>query len=250
MRPALAARFVFGALTLAAGCCIGPPSSSWCAETCARDGACSVRTERTGDSFYRCYAGSDAECAASQRCASEGRCAAAEDGTCVRREEVASRRCALSVECRSWGGCHAREGFCEPQSDADCRASLGCLAQGRCSYDDHHCYVGDDGDCARSAGCALEGLCTETAIPLIGASQCALGAAGDCRATLACTRDGRCTPRPMEGCSEGCRVFYCGYAASASAPVPCTELQGSALLACEPDGRCMRDARGECVHVP
>lgn len=242
------------ALFASSCCCITPPASSWCAEECARAGACELRTERTGDGIYRCYAGSDADCAGSALCRDAGRCAVAEDGECVRPEEVEARRCAISVQCRVWGGCHPRDGFCEPQSPEDCRQSLECLTQGRCTYveEAHACLPTEPLDCARSTGCALEGICTWEAYPALfgGGGHCALTSFGDCTHTLACARDGRCAARPLGACSEGCRVFYCGRPESLSAPAPCTEMHGSGLLVCAPDGRCMANRAGECEHVP
>jgi hypothetical protein len=211
-----------------------------------------VRTERAGDSFYRCYAGSDADCAASDACTRYGRCAVAEDGSCVAPGDVESRRCATSVECTVWGGCHPREGFCEPLSEDDCRRSLECITQGRCTYDasSHGCFATDPADCARSTGCTLEGICTLESLPVLGHTYCGVGRNGHCEGTVACARDGRCAVRPLDACSEGCRIFYCGRPESISAPAPCTEMHGSALLVCAPDGRCMANAEGVCEHLP
>lgn len=240
----------FVALVLSGCCCLTPPGS-WCADECRRVGACQIRTEHAGDGIYRCYAGSDADCLGSETCTLHGRCAAAEDGECVRPDEVEARRCAISANCRVWGGCHPRDGFCEPISDADCAASLECLTQGRCHHDGHVCVATRD-DCAGTTGCALEGLCNWEPYPAImgGGGHCALGAAGDCTDALACARDGRCVPRRLDACSEGCRVFYCGRPESLTAPTPCTEGHGSSLEVCAPDGRCMRNAEGVCEHVP
>jgi hypothetical protein len=240
-------------VALLTGCCCLTPPGSWCADECRRDGACQIRTERAGDGIYRCYAGSDADCLGSDACTVHGRCAAAEDGECVRPEELGSRRCATSVTCRVWGGCHPREGFCEPLSDADCLASLECLTQGRCHYDPRHVCLATPDACAHTTGCELEGLCVWEPDPPImgGGGRCGLGGqSGDCSRSLACLRDGRCAPRPLEGCSEGCSVFYCGRPEAPSAPLPCTEGHGGGLMSCEPDGRCMRNAAGECEHVP
>jgi hypothetical protein len=210
-----------------------------------------MRTERAGDGMYRCYAGSDADCAGSEICVQTGRCFAAEDGACVLPQDVAARRCAISPTCRVWGGCHPRDGFCEPQTADDCQRSLECRTQGRCELDAdrHACFAGPT-TCASTTGCELEGICTYVEEPLTIAGHCVLGANGSCAATLACRRDGRCAPLPLEGCSEGCRVFYCGYPSARSAPAPCTEMHGTALLACEPDGRCMRNAAGQCAPLP
>lgn len=230
-----------------AGCCLGG-AGSLCAEACRASGECRLRTERTGDGLYRCYAGSDEDCRGSTLCTVHGRCSATEDGQCVSASDVASHACAGSVTCRVWGGCHAREGFCEPTSEADCLASLECRTQGRCGFDasSHVCHVRPT-DCAGTTGCEIEGLCTYAPFPLgVGFGTCALTASGSCAATIACLRDGRCAPRPLEGCSEGCRVFYCGRPESLSAPAPCTEAHGSALLVCEPAGRCIRGASGAC----
>jgi hypothetical protein len=233
------------------GCCGLTPPGAWCEAECRRTGACQVRVERAGDGVYRCYAGSDADCLGSEGCTAYGRCAAAEDGACVRPEEVASRRCATSVMCRAWGGCHPRDGFCEPRGDADCAESLACLTQGRCLHDSRRGCVATPEECARTTGCALEGLCSWEPHPAIvgGGGRCALTSTGDCTATVACARDGRCAARRLDGCRDGCRVFYCGRPEALTAPMPCTEGSGRALLACEPDGRCMRNAVGECEHV-
>jgi hypothetical protein len=238
------------ALALVSGCCFGAPASL-CTDACRTVGECRVRTERAGDGAYRCYAGSDAECAASEACAREGRCSVTEDGACVRPEEVASHACAMSATCRVWGGCHPREGFCEPQLADDCLRSLECRTQGRCELDaDRHGCFASPAACAGTTGCEIEGLCTYEELPLGFGGQCRLGASGSCAGTLACRLDGRCAARPLQGCREGCRVFYCGRPEAPSAQAPCTEMHGTALLACEPDGRFIRNAAGQCAPLP
>ena len=236
------------------GCCCFGGAATLCADACRTSGECRLRTERAGDGPYRCYAGSDEDCRGSDTCTRSGRCFATEDGQCVPEGDIAAHACAISPTCRVWGGCHPREGFCEPQSEADCVASLQCRTQGRCGFDAERnfCYP-RPADCAGTTGCEIEGLCTYETSPfglLGGFGACALTPAGSCESTVACRRDGRCAARPLEGCSEGCRVFYCGRPESLTAPSPCVETQGTAHLVCEPDGRCIRGASGACEHLP
>lgn len=236
-------------LGLGFSACCFVPNASWCADECRREGACQVRTHHAGDGIHRCYAASDTDCAGSERCARTGACYAADDGLCVRAEDVAGHRCTALPACRARGACHPRDGICEPTSEVDCMNTLQCLTEGRCRFDAsrNFCYPSPE-DCARSTGCALEGICTLEGDPFGGPGHCALTSFGSCEGTLACTRDGRCAPRPVDGCSPGCRLLYCGYATSTSTPRPCTE-QGGMEPACEPDGRCMRNAAGACEHV-
>lgn len=235
-----------------AGCCFGGPSAAVCAEACGSEGTCRVRTEHAGDGLHRCYAGADDECRASRACREQQRCFASEDGLCVASGDVEAHGCARSVECRVHGACHSRDGFCEPQQTRDCAESLQCRTQGRCTLGAGVCRVGDS-DCTATTGCELEGLCTAEVSrlsSLLGmGAECALTATGSCENTLACRRDGRCVARPPEGCREPCQIFYCARPESTSAEVPCTESQGTAHLVCAPDGRCMRDASGACVHL-
>lgn len=225
--------------------------ASVCDAPCATDGLCEVSTEHAGDSSYRCYAGSDEQCRASSACRSAGNCFASEDGACVPEAALESHRCVHAASCRLHGGCHPRDGFCEAASDADCRASLECLTQGRCAYDDGLCLVGDS-DCGATTGCALEGTCTTQHLPLaiLGIGPiCGLTESGSCANTEACRREGRCAVRPVEGCTDHCHLFYCARPEDSVGVAPCTEEPGGALLVCAPDGRCMRDAGGECRHL-
>lgn len=232
-------------IALLLGSCCLFPVDSWCTEPCRAEGACRVRTERAGDGLYRCYADSDEACAASEGCTRSGRCAVAEDGSCVRPEDVSGRACAVSLACAVRGACHPRDGFCEARTDADCERSLECRTEGRCTRDATGlCKATDEAQCTSSTRCTLDGRC-ELLPPFLGGfATCGLSEDGDCTPSVGCERYGRCEPRPPEGCTEGCRVFGCGRPGE-RAPQPCADPD-----VCMPDGRCIRDADGVCVRVP
>lgn len=111
-----------------------------------------------------CIAATDADCAGSAICASDGRCTARGDGCVVGSDAD----CGRSRECRENGGCSARGGRCVPVTDAHCRQSLACQQRGLCGVLEGLCWARTDGDCAhadvcvRGAHCvAREGQCVE-----------------------------------------------------------------------------------------
>lgn len=232
-----------------AGCCLYfAPPVKLCDEACAKRGECSVRTERAGDGAYRCYAATNADCQASEACRTRGHCAVAENGECVAPSRVPMLTCATSPQCRTWGGCQPRDGFCEPVTDADCQQSLQCATEGRCAVRNHTCIAKSDADCAGSLGCTLDGLCVLDGHWLYGGRCAVPDDATACRQSLGCTQYGRCERRNPVGCAEGCRLFFCGKPGE-TVEYPCTHVPGT-FPQCAVDGRCIRDHDNACVRVP
>lgn len=231
------------------GCLLSGCSRYLCSDACAENGECSMRTVHTGDGWYRCYAGSNADCAASDGCRKDGRCFVAEDGKCVQQAEVPGRRCAAWRHCAVAGLCSPRQGYCEATSDAACQRSRSCTANGRCTVQGGVCVPTDDRDCAQSTACELEGLCTLSA-GYLGLDPRCVVAPDDpkaCKASLTCKRYGRCEPRVPAGCPR-CVIRYCGRPGEDPKP-PCSEHWAN-IPECQPFGRCMRDHKDACIGVP
>lgn len=117
------------------------------AEPCSKDGLCTSR----GDT---CVAREDTDCAASEVCKKEGKCAAF--GKCIAKTDDG---CAQSEACRVEGRCTATESACVAATMAACAASEGCSKLGRCSQWGDVCVIGGDEDCHKSEGCRARGEC-------------------------------------------------------------------------------------------
>lgn len=73
-----------------------------------------------------CHGATDATCAASRECASDGRCAALTTDGKVSCAATRPAHCRDSEACAVFGACTARNGRCFPGSEDDCRASQVC----------------------------------------------------------------------------------------------------------------------------
>ena len=164
---------------------------------CADRGECSVRFTKTGDGPWRCYAGSDDDCADSEGCKSDGKCFATEVGTCVAEDEVEANRCENAKVCAFRGDCKpSGEGFCVASDEAACRASEICTRDGQCGYIGEsalggmaRCGVTDEADCEKSTGCAERGDC---GVWDGSAKFCAATSKAHCEQSTICSEEGAC----------------------------------------------------------
>lgn len=231
----------------ATGCVKSCAAGRLCQTACTEEGRCDVRFTRAGDAPYRCYAGSDRDCAASDLCADRGRCFATEQGECVVESEVEHHACADSIACSLRGQCGHRSGICWADDDAGCEASFECRTQGRCSARAGVCVATSDADCEASVGCEVEGLCSLRSF--MGAGSCGvdLDDPSECAASWVCEHRGRCAPATPPDC-EGCRYGYCA-APGEPGDRACT-IGAHNVPGCSRDGRCAPNEDGECVHAP
>jgi hypothetical protein len=229
-------------VALAAGCMTGPRKPVDCKVPCRERGQCAVRT--TPERVQSCYAASDADCSRSDACKTAGACYAAEDGTCVPKSELAARSCAQSTQCKSWGGCAPKGGWCRPATDAHCRGAFHCLTRGACTRVLDSCVPEKAEDCAASTGCTMEGLCELVPARFIYSATCGVRPGPTaCKASKACAAYERCEARSPSGSS---RIAYC----ARPDEIPQTPCAGAADPVCLPDGRCLRDERNACVRDP
>ena len=219
-----------------------------CESQCADEGLCSRRNYRAGDALYRCYAGSDTECAGSRACADEGRCFATEQGTCVVEGEVAAAACSRSELCGRSGQCGHRDGTCWADSDAACAESVECRTVGRCRARGGVCIPFTDADCEQSLGCEVEGLCQLTSyLRMSWECRVPLDDPTACQQSWVCEHYGRCEPARTANC-ENCRYGFC---AEPGAPgVLACSAAAAVIPPCSVDGRCAPDANNECAHAP
>ena len=132
---------------------------------CANDGRCWFNGQRDR------FAASDADCAASPRCANYGEC------------ELAT----LHVP---RGSPSFVEGKCVAASDATCAASKeACGIMGRCSMRNYRCEASWSADCARGSWCKDLGRCSAEG------GKCVASTEAECRASIECTTRGRCYTR-------------------------------------------------------
>lgn len=143
---------------------------------CGWYGLCGRPPPSMRDDSLRCFATSDADCAASYNCAEKGLC-------------------------------HARDGVCQVLTDADCARSRGCLEEGECRADRGACRALVDADCTQQGRCVHGVFCTARDGKCVPTDE-------SCSTSSRCTADGRCgafgehcEPRSVEDCkqSRACR---------------------------------------------
>lgn len=254
---------VLGAMLM--GCFCQTCSPNKCKAKCERSGLCQVRYKHTGESLFRCYAGSDVDCSQSQACQKYGRCFATETGACVRQEQIEQHRCAVSSSCIHFGGCSPTgQGYCEPTQKEHCQKSKHCLERGRCKLvkgrlGDAYCTADDDASCQNSQGCKTEGKCGKVK------GVCAPTGVEHCQNSQWCKDrqqcdfepprliyNGRCVHRPKDNAecqaSYGCKAHgKCAYAVldTIYATEICTPTQSSH---CEQSDGCK--LHKQCTYKP
>ncbi len=218
-------------------------------EECAEHGRCGVRTWRAGDRGWRCVVESSDDCAATELCRTEGRCAYdphIDPEACIAAEPahcLGSDRCAQDGLCllgaggacvTSQRGCRAsvacaEDERCAPSNERACGRAWAdavswcdapCEAEGACERDGLVCRVVDAAACRASAGCADHGRCHLDA----ELGVCVARSDADCQGSVAC----------VEGLEDGTR--------------PCT-LRGG--ICADPRSYCERSevcvVRGDCT---
>ena len=214
---------------------------------CALDGRCDWDATRCVQSAASCAASIARE--GKRVLTSDGQCrwVAQSDTTCREKPEFASSLCEFS------GDCHAKGGFCVPQSDSDCRKAWICRSTGRCHFDPtlNACVARVQADCKRSELCQLQSRC------ILEDGRCTVGADVDCRQSEACARAGRCHrlgPRcviqsPVDCAkSQVCRDFgQCSFEDGYCVAKTRADCAGS--LYCQTRGWCKTDGTS-CVADP
>lgn len=177
-------------------------TSTLCAEfdckgQCQVFGLCHPVVVGHGDSaICFCEAQTDADCLASNVCATEGLCREW-FGAC----EADARHGCTGVACEDWGRCTPYGGVCVA-SPTGCHTSTQCKKTGRCTscfdygicynlpppYNKHQtgCVVSADADCKPSDVCANRGEC------FADRGYCAAVSDAECAKSAACAVHGRC----------------------------------------------------------
>ena len=147
----------------------------------------------------------------------KGKCTI-EQGACK-----AVKSCSESYECKTYGLCGERKGYCYARTQVDCHRSVACNQSGSCTIGGGRCHVGGPKNCAQSEDCRNNGRCSyaksekqgdktlparcyvATDADCLNAKVCregkACAAVGNrcivsCQQTDSCKRAGRCTLRP------------------------------------------------------
>ncbi len=166
---------------------------------CTWYGLCGAPPPSMRDDSLRCFATSDADCAASSACESKGACSA-RDGAC---QVLTDADCARSSVCLEEGECRADHGACRALADADCTRQGTCVHRVRCSARDGKCVPNDE-SCRASRECKDWGGCGAFG------ETCEPRSADDCTQSERCREEGACAllVRDHRFCvlsDEGCR---------------------------------------------
>ncbi len=194
--------------------CLGTCAEDACLErpVCLDEGQCGTSFLSAGDSLYRCYVRSSADCEASSACQREGRCVY--DPTVSLRcigpttPPQLTTVCARSKDCVRWGSCTLVEGTCRPQTAADCEQSIECIAHGDCTLKDDWCVAGTHADCGGSLECLAFARCALQQHPYLGTgNECAIAphppptsCVYDSSRTERCATYGECLAAPDRTC--------------------------------------------------
>ena len=138
--------------------CVATPESCPSSPACAKQGACEfAAADRTRIGVDFCRATSDAHCAQSERCKTNGDCALAKFGC----EPGSAENCAINNRCELSGRCGFANGNCVATVEG-CKAAKFCESKGECGIDPERpetCNPTSDKHCTEAKSCEADGEC-------------------------------------------------------------------------------------------